>query len=119
MKVFTYGIEESMLNAIRWKFGKAEYLDVTVQYQDILALCADIVIMAIEHTSDEVLHIIKQYEKEVGADEDRKYYYLSDNDICGWFMEYLTELEDTFDGVAQSISEEDTSIVENKKKNYY
>ena len=41
MKLFTYGFNRVQMDAIRWHFGKEEYIDVTEQYQDILALNAD------------------------------------------------------------------------------
>ena len=27
MRIFTYGIEDRRMDAVRWHFGKAEYLD--------------------------------------------------------------------------------------------
>ena len=42
MTIFTYGIEKSLLEVLQHYFGEAEYFDVTEQYQDILALCADV-----------------------------------------------------------------------------
>ena len=47
MRIFTYGIEDIKMDAVRWRFGKADYIDVTPQYQDILALCADIVLVLV------------------------------------------------------------------------
>ena len=54
MRIFTYGIEDIKMDAVRWRFGKADYIDVTPQYQDILALCADIVLVAIDHTPEDI-----------------------------------------------------------------
>lgn len=34
MRVFTYGIEANKMDAIRWTFGKAEYIDVTAEELD-------------------------------------------------------------------------------------
>ena len=48
MKLFTYGFNRVQMDAIRWHFGKEEYIDVTEQYQDILALNADMVIVSLE-----------------------------------------------------------------------
>lgn len=90
MRIFTYGIEQRQMDAIRCIFGMAEYIDVSNQYQDILALCADVVIMSVDHTPDDILLTIKEYEQEVGDDDNTQYVYISDEEIDEWFKEYYS-----------------------------
>ena len=84
MRVFTYGIKKENIDIIRRKFGAADYFDVTPQYQDILALCADIVVIAIDHMHEDILNTIKLYQSEVSEDEDTEYHYLTDAQIDEW-----------------------------------
>lgn len=97
MRIFTYGIEDGKMDAIRWHFGKAEYVDVTEAYQDILALCADVVIMAVEHTPEVVIATIREFQEEVSTEDDTEYYYVTDKEIEDWFKEYYSDLEDSID----------------------
>jgi len=107
MRVFTYGIEENKMDAIRWKFGKAEYVDVTDAYQDILALCADVVIMVVDHTPVEVLATIKGFQEEVSDEDSTVYYYLSDSEMEGWREEYYTALEEVLSEMEEEITPEE------------
>lgn len=84
MRVFTYGIKKEKMDAIKPRFGTADYFDVTPQYQDILALCVDIVVIAVDHMPKDILNTIKAYQAEVSEDEDTKYYYLTDAQIDEW-----------------------------------
>jgi len=107
MKAFTYGIEDRKMDAIRWHFGKAEYMDTTPQYQDILATCADIVIVAVDHTADAILHIIKEYQSETAEEDDTEYYYISDAEIDMWCREYYEELEDVIHTLGDDVTPEE------------
>ena len=84
MRVFTYGIKKEKMDIVRHKFGAADYFDVTPQYQDILALCADIVVIAIDHMHEDTLNTIKSYQSEVSEEEDTEYYYMTDAQIDEW-----------------------------------
>lgn len=84
MRVFTYGIKKEKMDAIKRRFGTADYFDVTPQYQDILALCVDIVVIAVDHMPKDILNTIKAYQTEVSDDEDTRYYYLTDEQIDEW-----------------------------------
>ena len=77
MIIFTYGIEKSLLDILQRYFGEAEYFDVTEQYQDILALCADVVVISEANCSDNVLKIIREFEEETKEMEDTLYIYLT------------------------------------------
>lgn len=77
MTIFTYGIEKSLLDILQRYFGEAEYFDVTEQYQDILALCADVVVISEANCSDNVLKIIREFEEETKEMEDTLYIYLT------------------------------------------
>ena len=77
MIIFTYGIEKSLLDILQRYFGEAEYFDVTEQYQDILALCADVVVISEANCSDDVLKIIREFEEETKEMEDTLYIYLT------------------------------------------
>lgn len=107
MRVFTYGIEENKMDAIRWTFGKAEYIDVTGAYQDILALCADVVIIAVDHTSEDIIATIKEFQEEVSGDDDTEYHYVIDEEIDDWFKEFYSALEDSIEGLADDITPEE------------
>lgn len=84
MRVFTYGVEERYIDGIKRKFGAAEYVNVTEQYQDIIALNADVVIIAMDQTSDQVFQAMWAYIREVGEYEDREYFYVSDEELRRW-----------------------------------
>lgn len=84
MRVFIYGIKKEKIDAIKHRFGTADYFDVTSRYQDILALCVDIVVIAVDHMPKDILNTIKAYQAEVSEDEDTKYYYLTDAQIDEW-----------------------------------
>ena len=77
MTIFTYGIEKSLLEVLQHYFGEAEYFDVTEQYQDILALCADVVVISEANCSDDVLKIIREFEEETKDMDDTLYIYLA------------------------------------------
>ena len=62
---------------VQFKNGEAEYFDVTEQYQDILALCADVVVISETNCSDDVLKIIREFEEETKEMDDTLYIYLT------------------------------------------
>ena len=107
MRVFTYGIEANKMDAIRWTFGKAEYIDVTDAYQDILALCADVVIMAVDHTPEDIIATIKEFQKEVSDDDDTEYHYVTDEELNDWFKEYSSACDDAIDELADTATPEE------------
>ena len=72
------------MDVIKHRFGTADYFDVTSRYQDILALCVDIVVIAVDHMPKDILNTIKAYQAEVLETEDTKYYYLTDAQIDEW-----------------------------------
>lgn len=84
MHVFTYGVEKRYVDGIKRRFGAAEYVDVTGQYQDIMALNADVVIIAMDHTSDQVFQAMWAYIREVEEYEAREYFYVSDEELQRW-----------------------------------
>ena len=107
MRVFTYGIEANKMDAIRWIFGKAEYIDVTDAYQDILALCADVVIMAVDHTPEDIIATIKEFQEEVADDDYTEYHYVTDEEIEDWFKEFYSALEDSIEELADMVTREE------------
>ena len=107
MRVFTYGIEANKMDAIRWTFGKAEYIDVTDAYQDILALCADVVIMAVDHTPEDIIATIKEFQEEVSDDDDTEYHYVTDEEFNDWFKEYYSAFEDSIEELADTVTREE------------
>ena len=104
MRIFTYGIEDIKMDAVRWRFGKADYIDVTPQYQDRLALCADIVLVAIDHTPEDVLSTIKEYQEEVADDDVTKYIYITDAQINTWIKELFIAMEDSINMISEQMS---------------
>lgn len=105
MKIFTYGIDDGKMDAIRWKFGRAEYIDVTDAYQDILALCADIVIMAVDQTPEDVIATIKEFQEE--AADDTEYHYVTNEEIEDWFIEFYIALENSLAELTDAITPEE------------
>lgn len=97
MRIFTYGIKECRMGGVRKKFGEAKYIDVTEQYQDIIALCADVVVIAIDHISAETLRTIKDYEQDAREYENRQYFYISDEELQGWGKQSGAARKMTFD----------------------
>lgn len=83
MKIFTYGIEKGLLEILQHYFGEAEYFDVTEQYQDILALCADVVVISETNCSEEILNIIKEFEEETKESDNTTYIYLTTKQKLG------------------------------------
>lgn len=104
MKIFTYGIEEIKLDALRWHFGKADYIDTTLQYQDILAMCADKVVMAVDHTPENVLQTVREFQEEVADEDDTEYVYITDVELESWIQDYYCQMEDVLTKVAQDIT---------------
>lgn len=94
MKVFVYGFSKVDMELIRWHFGNNEYIDVTEQYQDILALNADMIIVNVENCKKKVLEIIKFYEAETKDVEKRKYHYLTDDILTNWRQDMCCDLQD-------------------------
>jgi len=81
MTIFTYGIKSQHMAGIKSRFGESEYIDVSDQYQDILAMKAEIVLINTDNTNPDILGIIKEYALEVGEDEDRDYFYLNNEEL--------------------------------------
>ena len=77
MKIFTYGIDENLHKNIRKYFRESEVVDVSEQYQDILALSADIVIISKSYCSQEELDIIQEFEAETKDMDETIYIYLT------------------------------------------
>lgn len=63
MKVFVYGCRILDMDAIRWHFGKNEYIDVTNQYQDVLALNADMVLVSISKAEYDKYVALGKYDR--------------------------------------------------------
>ncbi len=78
MKAFVYGFDEKQLEEIQRIFGNITYIDVTNQYQDILACCADIVLINVQKCDYSVLCTIKDFEDEVQESETRYFYFCGD-----------------------------------------
>ena len=93
MKIFTYKIDDKFMKAIRWHFGEAKYIDVSKRYQDILALCTDIVVIHVDACEPEVLDTIKEYEAETKDEDDTQYIYLTSEELQCLSKEIDTLLE--------------------------
>ena len=63
---------------------KEEYIDVTEQYQDILALNADMVIVSLEFGKSEEIDVIREYEQVTKDVEARKYIYVTEKMRMEW-----------------------------------
>lgn len=104
MKIFTYGIDDRKMDSIRWRFGRAEYIDTTMQYQDILALCADVVVINVDNAPSEMIAAVRQYETETADVDNTQYYYITDEDIEKWIQEYYCSLEDAIESVSMEVT---------------
>lgn len=105
MKIFTLGIDEGKMDAIRWKFGRAEYIDVTDAYQEILALCADIVIIAVDQATEDVIATIKEFQEE--AADATEYHYVTNEEIEDWFIEFYIALDNSLAELTDAITPEE------------
>ncbi len=112
MKIFTYGIDDKKMDSIRWHFGRAEYVDTTMQYQDILALCADVVVINVDNASSEVLTAVRQYETETKDVDDTQYHYITDEDLEKWIKEYYCKLEEAIERVSMDVSLDEFEAVQ-------
>ena len=92
MKLFTYGFNRVQMDAIRWHFGKEEYIDVTEQYQDILALNADMVIVSLEFGKSEEIDVISEYEQVTKDVEARNYIYVTEEMRMEWYKDMYDKL---------------------------
>lgn len=104
MKIFTYGIDDRKMDSIRWRFGRAEYIDTTMQYQDILALCADVVVINVDNAPSEMIAAVRQYETETADVDNTQYYYITDEDIEKWIQEYYCNLEDAIENASIGVT---------------
>lgn len=92
MKLFTYGFNQVQMDAIRWHFGKEEYVDVTEHYQDILALNADMVIVSLDFGKAEEIDVIRAYEKKTKDVEDRTFIYVTEETRMEWNKDMYDKL---------------------------
>ena len=77
MKIFTYGIDGSLHKNLQRYFNESEVVDVSEQYQDILALSADMVIISKSYCSQEEFDIIQEFEAETKDMDETIYIYLT------------------------------------------
>ena len=77
MIIFTYGISKNLYENMKNCFLESEVIDVSEQYQDILALSADIVIISKSYCSQEELDIIQEFEAETKDMDETIYIYLT------------------------------------------
>ena len=94
MTVFIYGFYENEMEAIRWHIGRADYVDVSDQFEDILALKAEIVVINLDRIDDSALSMIKEYEEETKGVEDREYFYVTQDMFDDWSRDLYECLED-------------------------
>lgn len=77
-KVFAYGFSEEQLQKVKDFYGDvADVTDITTQYQDILALPVDVVIINTDAASTEVVQSVQKYQREA-EEADVEYQYLSE-----------------------------------------
>ena len=85
-RVFIYGFDEYAAQLAKDFYGRdVDVVDVTPQYQDILALCADVVIVNTDYAPKEVISSVREFEKEA-EDPSVEYYYCSGNEIVNLFQ---------------------------------
>ena len=85
-KIFLYGLSPDEIVLVEDYYGNsAELLDVTPQYQDIIVLCADVVIINKDNVPQEALHTVMEFDQEV-QDPDVQYYYCSGDEIRKLFQ---------------------------------
>ncbi|MDO4189736.1 MAG: hypothetical protein Q4D29_12195 [Lachnospiraceae bacterium] len=104
MKILLYGFDGKKKIAIKRKFGYADYIDVTSQYQDILALCADKVIVSVDNTSAEILKTIKEYQNETEGVDKTEYYYVTDDETEEYFIGFYNTMTNAIDEIADIIT---------------
>lgn len=104
--IFVYGFEKYQMAAIRWRFGEANYVDVTPLYQDILAMNAEVVVISLENIPENALAVVKQYEDETKDVEEREYYYLTNEDYQEWDFAFYDKLDKAIVEAAKGITDE-------------
>ena len=75
MRIFSLGLTKEQLPLLRGVYPHSEIVEVN-QYQDVLALCADVVILNTDNVSEEIVDTIKEYEKETADVDNTKYIYI-------------------------------------------
>lgn len=105
MTVFTYGFYESEMEAIRWHIGRADYVDVSDQFEDILALKAEIIVINLERIDESALSMIKEYEAETKSVEDREYFYVTHEMFDEWSRDLYENLEDDLAEAGKNITD--------------
>lgn len=104
MKIFVYAMDKADMPAIRWHFGKAEYIDVTEEYRDILALCADKIIINNDTAPSNVVQIVREFEEDTKEDSATEYIYVTEKDLVSWFEDYFDSLNSITHEVSKSMS---------------
>ena len=84
MKIFTSGVSERQISGLSKAYNGAEVIDVSDQYQDILALCADIIVINIDNTTNEIVSIIREFEKETCGVDGTRYIYVNNTELEQW-----------------------------------
>lgn len=106
MKVFTYGFDKLQMEDIRWHFGKEEYIDVTFQYQDIMAMDADMIIVSLEFGKEEEIAAIREYEKETNDIEGKTYVYVTEDMQMEWSKDMYYKFYDALEEAASVMTVE-------------
>ena len=75
MRIFSLGLTKEQLPVLRGVYPYSEIVEIN-QYQDVLALCADVVILNTDNVSEEIVDTIKEYEKETTDVDNTKYIYI-------------------------------------------
>ncbi len=77
--VKTIGVLPEEMDFVQEKFAlNGNVFDCTEQFEDILATCSDIVIIVQERATVEVINEIEDFRREVGTDDDTRYYIFSE-----------------------------------------
>lgn len=89
MKIFTIGFTGYQLEIIRWKYGEGEYLDVTDNCTDVIALVSDMVIIHATDDYFETVSLIKDYLEQAGEEETSEFIFLSESDFMELENKYI------------------------------
>ena len=75
MKILALGYKD--FGGLRWKYGEAEYVDVSDSFQDVMATQADVVAVNTDKTESSIVDKIREYEAVSAGELNTEFLYQS------------------------------------------
>ncbi len=99
MQIFALGFTDEQLNFLKKLYCREELI-VIKDWQDVIALCSDVVLMNVDNINRDAINTILEYKEEVGNEDPSIYIELTNDDFpehSSWKKQYLSIAVD-FDG---------------------